>query len=186
MIWPIYALYVLTVDFIRVYKWIELQILKVFSPLLRRKGIKLAATLGVVLHSEQDTDSNNSGKGTVEQSEIALLKCEKYDKLVHFKYTNNSLFTRVANTGLLGFGECFMDGTFDYCNSPDDLTEMGTRMLENDMFDLYYNWWNKTLEKLELHTFNLQTRKRAFQVGEVHYDLGKYQKKKTLYDIQMS
>lgn len=172
MIWPIYALYVLTVAFIRAYKWIELQILKLFSPLIRRKGVKLAASLGVVLHSEQELESENSKKEAVEQSEIALLKCEKYDKLVHIKYSDSSFFTRVANTGLLGLGESYMDGTWDYCNSPEDLTELGTRVLENNMFDLYYNWWNRTLEKLELHTFNLQTRKRAFQVGQVHYDLG--------------
>lgn len=161
----------LTVALIRAYKWTELQLLKLFSPLLQSQGVKLAASLGVVLYSEQDS----------EESEKSLTKgaqkIKKYDKLVHMKYTDNSFFTRIANTGLLGFGECFMDGTINYCNSPEELTEMGTRLLENNTIDFYYNWWNKCLEWLELHTFNLQTRQRAFQVGKVHYDLGKKQKK---------
>ncbi len=65
-----------------------------------------------------------------------------------------------------------MDGAFDAKNL-EELTEFGKRLMEHDMMTWYWHPWNRFLEWVELHAFNLQTRKRAFHVVKEHYNLGK-------------
>lgn len=166
MIWPIYVFYILCVGFVLIYKWFELQILKLFNPLLRRFGTKLLEKQGVALQCPGDPELTQA------DNERVLSKCSKYDNIIHVKIHNAGVFARVANSNVLGFAEAYLDKQWDLCDGYENLTEFGKRLIENNVLNLYYNSWNTFVEWLELFAFNLQTRKRAFQVGVVHYDLG--------------
>jgi cyclopropane-fatty-acyl-phospholipid synthase len=86
-----------------------------------------------------------------------------WDVQVH----NPRLFRRIALHGSLGVGEAYMDGWWD-C---DALDELACRVLRS-----------RTLYRLgrigtfvaDLHArlINLQSHRRAFRIGEAHYDLG--------------
>ncbi len=91
---------------------------------------------------------------------------------MHLNIKDNSFYARIMSGGSLAFAETYMEGLWDFCGSEDDITEVCKRLLEKDMMDLYWNWWNRFLEWVETSAFNLQTGGRAFQVGKVHYDLG--------------
>ncbi len=168
MIWPIYIVYVVIVAFIRIYKWVEFQVLKLLTPWLKRKGKELALSIGVILHCPGDSE-----KLTAEEEQVLLQRNKKYDKIIHIKVNDNLLFARWANKGTLGCEETYMDKTWEWIDNVEDVTEFSTRTMENNLLDLYYYQWNVFLEWLELYAFNLQTRKRAFRVGQSHYDLGK-------------
>lgn len=165
MIWPVYCVYVLCVGFIRAYKWIERQVIRVMFPFFKAKAYQLSETAGIILHSPGDKP------WTERDSQRVLAKC-RYNKLVHLHIKNNEFFTRAFNLGTLGVGEAYMEGLFGVENDLEELTEVGARCFENNLLDYYWNPWNRFLEWLELHAFNLQTRKRAFEVIRQHYHLG--------------
>ncbi len=169
MIWPVYTFYVFCVGSIRVYKWIEFKILKLFHPLLLAFGKRILEPIGVVVHFPNDPEWTSTDTNRV------LSKCSpKYDKLIHITAHDIHFFTRAANTGSLGMGDAYLDKMWELCGgNEEDLTELFSRASDIKVLDMYYNWWNSALEWVELHAFNLQTRQRAFQVGVVHYDLGK-------------
>ncbi len=163
----VYFVYTLVVGLIRVYKWLELQILKLFTPLIRRIVKFLLKPLGIVIHCPGEP------KCTEDDNKKALSDCTTYDTLIHLNVYDNIFFSMVAKGGSSSSSEMFLDKIWDICGSEEELTQLTKRILEGKMFDYYYYWWNSTLEWLELFAFNLQTRQRAFQVGVVHYNLGK-------------
>ncbi len=168
MIWPVYLFYVLIVGFIRIYKWIELQVLRVFTRLIKSFVKKRLEEAGIVLHCPDDPKWSSTDNKRV------LSKCSpKYDSLIHVNIHDNDFFPRVANSNVLGTMESYLDKNWDVEGTDENSTQFGYRLLKSNSIDMYYNWWNSTLEWLELYAFNLQTRKRAFEVGVVHYDLGK-------------
>lgn len=169
MIWPVHLFYAFIVALIRIYKWVEFQILKLFNPLIKRKGKELALSMGVVFHCPEDGE-----KLSAEDQQLLLERNKKYEKVIHIKVNDNLFFARVANIGSLGLGEAYMDKTWELMGSEEDISELIERLFQTKLFNLYYNWWNTTLEWLELYAFNLQTIQRAFQVGTAHYDLGKF------------
>lgn len=81
-----------------------------------------------------------------------------------------SVYRRILMQGSLGFGESFMDGLW----TSRRLDETIYRLLSRDV-DLRINrrtrlrWLGALLRNL---LFNRQSRRRAFQVGEQHYDIG--------------
>ncbi len=81
-----------------------------------------------------------------------------------------SVYRRILMQGSLGFGESFMDGLW----TARRLDETICRLLSRDV-DLRINrrtrlrWLAALLRNL---LFNRQSRRRAFQVGEQHYDIG--------------
>jgi cyclopropane-fatty-acyl-phospholipid synthase len=81
---------------------------------------------------------------------------------------NDQLYGRIISEGSLGLGEAYMDGWWD-SNSLDNLFYCIAR---SDM----YHWIPKNSTTLCLYLkatlMNLQSKARAFQVGEQHYDLG--------------
>lgn len=165
MIWPIYAVYVCCVGLIRVLKWLEYQVLKLFIKCLKRGVNRTAAKIGVVIHYTGEERKD-------EDSSLVLAECTQYDKLVHLKVHDERMFARWANLGSLAIGETYVDKLWDYAESPEDLTQLAVRGQEQKLLQRYYVGWNRFFEWLELYAFNLQTRERAFQVGVVHYDLG--------------
>ncbi|MFM1891650.1 MAG: cyclopropane-fatty-acyl-phospholipid synthase [Pseudomonadota bacterium] len=79
-------------------------------------------------------------------------------------------YHRVLAQGSLGFGEAYMDGLWD-CER---LDEMFDRLLRADLDHKvrHLNRLHWLAESLRWRLFNYQSRRRAFQVGEQHYDIG--------------
>jgi cyclopropane-fatty-acyl-phospholipid synthase len=83
---------------------------------------------------------------------------------------DDDMYRRILTQGSLGFGESYMDGQWD-CHALDD---MFCRLMKHDIEEKLGGWSRFRLlaEVLRQKLFNLQSSKRAFQVGEQHYDIG--------------
>ncbi len=84
------------------------------------------------------------------------------------KVHDQRFFGRVLADAELGLGESYMDGWWD-CEALDQLME---RIFRTDVASHVSGNWKLSLYALRSRLFNLQSRSRAFQVGERHYDLG--------------
>ena len=80
---------------------------------------------------------------------------------------NDEIFPRVVADGMLGVGEGYMDGWWE-C---EQLDEMICRAYQAQ-FHRLIRPFNDVLYVLHARLVNLQRKKRAYQVGEQHYDLG--------------
>jgi cyclopropane-fatty-acyl-phospholipid synthase len=78
-----------------------------------------------------------------------------------------SVLERIASHGSLGLGESYMDGDWD----ADRLDEFFFRVLRARL-DQEVKPLRLLLPILRSRMFNLQSARRAWQVGRVHYDLG--------------
>jgi len=80
------------------------------------------------------------------------------------------VYRLVLAKGSLGFGEAYMDGMWE-CERLDQLFH---RLMEARIEDKIDKWSQLRLlgEILRHRLFNLQSSRRAFQVGEQHYDIG--------------
>lgn len=87
-----------------------------------------------------------------------------WDLQVH----NDELYSRVLSCGSLGFGEAYMDGWWD-CRQID---EMMARLLKDDIRKKIKANWPVVFDALLVRLTNRQNKKRAFEVGQVHYDVG--------------
>lgn len=95
---------------------------------------------------------------------ISVSGSKPWDVQIH----NKDFYTRVLKDGSLGLGEAYMDGWWD-SPSLDQFIEhvVKARLASKVKSDI------KLLFKfIALQFFNMQTKKRAFQVGIQHYDLG--------------
>jgi cyclopropane-fatty-acyl-phospholipid synthase len=86
-----------------------------------------------------------------------------WDLQVH----DDRLFTRVLLEGSLGLGESYMDGWWDTPR----LDELCHRLLTSEI-DTRVRPWTAFLHGLSARIFNLQTPRRALEVGRRHYDIG--------------
>ncbi|ODM89429.1 Cyclopropane-fatty-acyl-phospholipid synthase [Orchesella cincta] len=91
---------------------------------------------------------------------------------IHVKINNVGVFPLIANRGSLGVGEEYMNGGWEVLGTDADVSEVFYRLLVSNTFDWYFHPLNRFLYYLEFKAFNLQTRGRAFQIAEKHYDLG--------------
>lgn len=78
------------------------------------------------------------------------------------------LYGRVMRGGSLALGEAYMDGWWDV----EQLDEFFSRVLGSDVDQVAQSWLTETLISLTHSIFNYQSKARAFQVGEQHYDIG--------------
>ncbi|WP_199911755.1 cyclopropane fatty acyl phospholipid synthase [Dongshaea marina] len=78
------------------------------------------------------------------------------------------LMKRVFQEGSLGLGESYMDGWWD-CR---DLSQFFTRVLTHDLDNQLPNHFRDIMRVAAARCFNMQTKKRAWIVGEEHYDIG--------------
>lgn len=80
------------------------------------------------------------------------------------------VYRRVLAKGSLGFGEAYEDGLWECAQ----LDELFTRLLAVDIDEKLKVFTRLRLlgEYLRQQLFNLQSEKRAYQVGERHYDIG--------------
>lgn len=83
---------------------------------------------------------------------------------------DEDVYRRILSKGSLGFGESYMDGQWD-CPQ---LDELFCRLLKFNIDEKLTGWARLRLigEVLRQRLFNLQSQKRAFQVGDQHYDIG--------------
>lgn len=84
------------------------------------------------------------------------------------KVYHPEFFQRVLNEGSLGLGESYMDGWWE-CPRLDMLFE---RILAAGLEERMPRHFSDIIYVLSNRLFNKQSRKRAWQVGKEHYDLG--------------
>ncbi|MFB2863797.1 cyclopropane fatty acyl phospholipid synthase [Aeromonas sp. MdU4] len=84
------------------------------------------------------------------------------------KVYHPEFFQRVLNEGSLGLGESYMDGWWE-CPRLDMLFE---RILASGLEERMPRHFSDIIYVLSNRLFNKQSRKRAWQVGKEHYDLG--------------
>ncbi|MFN2331163.1 MAG: cyclopropane fatty acyl phospholipid synthase [Halomonas sp.] len=77
-------------------------------------------------------------------------------------------FSRLLQQGTLGLGEAYMDGWWE-C---DRIDEMTCRLLLHGLGDRAHTPSERLMYRLQAGFINLQSKARAFIVGEAHYDLG--------------
>ncbi len=100
------------------------------------------------------------------RADVQINGSRPWDMQVHDKH----MYERVFASWSLGLGESYMDGEWD-C---DQLDELFTRLLRADMGSAALGVARIKLiaEHLRHKLFNLQSKHRAFEVGEQHYDAG--------------
>jgi len=81
---------------------------------------------------------------------------------------NEQFYQRVLTQGSLGLGESYMDGWWD-CEK---LDEFFYRVLRSQLESKVRQNWALLFRVVLARVINLQSKKRAFQIGEKHYDLG--------------
>jgi len=81
-----------------------------------------------------------------------------------------AVYRRILTHGSLGFGESYMDGEWDCA----ELDQLFTLLLEADIDEKLVGWARIRLFAARLKGWlrNLQAPRRAFEVGERHYDIG--------------
>jgi cyclopropane-fatty-acyl-phospholipid synthase len=79
-------------------------------------------------------------------------------------------YRRILTGGSLGFGESYMDEMWD----AERLDQLFHRLLRCDIDERIHNVsrWRFLADVLRHTLFNLQSMRRAFEVGERHYDIG--------------
>lgn len=83
---------------------------------------------------------------------------------------DDEVYSRILANGSLGFGEAYMDGLWE----SEQLDELIARLLSHDINEKLRGWTRlRLLGEAARRTFsNRQSYRRAFQVGEHHYDTG--------------
>jgi len=81
---------------------------------------------------------------------------------------NENFYQRVLAQGSLGLGESYMDGWWD-C---DQLDEFFTKVLSAKLDLKIKQDWKLIFNLIFWRVFNQQSAKRAFTIGEKHYDIG--------------
>jgi cyclopropane-fatty-acyl-phospholipid synthase len=84
------------------------------------------------------------------------------------RVNNDKFFERVLAQGSLGLGESYMDGWWD-CQR---LDEFFFRLLRSEVESKAKKNRALLFQILSARLFNLQSKSKAFQIGERHYDLG--------------
>lgn len=95
---------------------------------------------------------------------VAINGPRAWDIRVH----NPALFKRILQEGSLGFGESYMDGWWE-CERLDMLF---TRILQAGVDERLPKSLSDIARVAYARLFNRQSRKRAWQVGKEHYDIG--------------
>jgi len=87
-----------------------------------------------------------------------------YDIQVH----NEDFYSRVLRSGTLGLGEAYMDGWWD-CEALDQFFH---KVLSADLDRQIRNNWKVILKLGWKYLLNPGRKKKAFEVGQKHYDIG--------------
>jgi cyclopropane-fatty-acyl-phospholipid synthase len=90
------------------------------------------------------------------------------DRDFDIQVNNNEFYRRLIVDGSLGLGESYMDGWWDCKNLP----ECASRLYKAKLIKKIRGNFRFILNYLILKLTNLQSKSRAYQVAENHYDLG--------------
>ncbi len=97
-------------------------------------------------------------------AEIEVNGSHPWDIQVH----DDRLYDRIVQKTEVGFGEAYMDGWWD----AEAIDELITRVLLADLRSILKGDYTLAIKAFATRLFNLQSKARAFEVGEHHYDLG--------------
>ena len=103
-------------------------------------------------------------KDLLAQADITINGDRPWDITVH----NPDLYPRVMGQGSLGLGEAYMEAWWD---SP-ALDQFFFKLFRADLVNKAPKNLNTVLSVLKSKLINMQSKSRAFAVGEQHYDLG--------------
>jgi len=103
-------------------------------------------------------------EGLLKKADVMIGGTRPQDITVH----DERLFNRVIRYGSVGLGEAYMDGWWDANQLDEFFNRVLTAHLNRDISVNLASFF--TVAKAFF--FNLQSSKRAFKVGEEHYDLG--------------
>jgi cyclopropane-fatty-acyl-phospholipid synthase len=95
---------------------------------------------------------------------IKINGSDPWDVHVH----DDRFYRRVLTRGELGIGESYMEGWWDCVQ----VEELIFRILKYNLDEQVRRKYNILITHLWASLFNLQSRRRAFIIGERHYDLG--------------
>ena len=110
-----------------------------------------------------DSHLKKRTENLLQHADIAIDGERPWD--IHVK--NKNLYRRVFAQGSLGFGEAYMDGWWD-SESPDELF---ARLIKAHL-DKHFKSISLMMTALKAKLLNCQSSKRAYQVGEKHYNIG--------------
>lgn len=110
-----------------------------------------------------DTRLQNRIEGLLQHADVSINGDRPWD----IQVKNKSLYRRVFAQGSLGFGEAYMDGWWD----SESIDELFTRLLKAQL-DQKFKSFVIFMTALKAKLFNCQSAKRAYKVGEQHYNIG--------------
>lgn len=110
------------------------------------------------------SDPEAVAKNLLSKADITINGNKPWDIAVH----NNELYTRAIGQGSIGLGESYMDGWWD-CQA---LDQFFFKIFRADLIHHVPINLNTIFAVIKSKLMNLQSKARAFQVGEQHYDLG--------------
>jgi cyclopropane-fatty-acyl-phospholipid synthase len=84
------------------------------------------------------------------------------------KISNKNFYNRVFTQSSLGLGESYIDGWWD-CEK---LDEFFYRLLRFEVDNKVKQNWVLLFKALIFRIINMQSKRKSFQIGEKHYDLG--------------
>ncbi|WP_043532397.1 cyclopropane fatty acyl phospholipid synthase [Litchfieldella xinjiangensis] len=111
-----------------------------------------------------DTRARRVVEQLIEGSGVTLNGSASHDLQIN----HPDFFSRVLHQGTLGLGEAYMDGWWD-C---DRIDELAHRLLRHGLGEHAQTPSERLMYRLQSGFFNLQSKARAYIVGEAHYDLG--------------
>lgn len=94
--------------------------------------------------------------------------CLNGDAPQDLKVYHPDLFSRVLHQGTLGLGEAYMDGWWE----ADSIDEFTYLVLCHGLGERAHTPSERLMYRLQSGFFNLQSKTRAYIVGEAHYDMG--------------
>lgn len=109
------------------------------------------------------SDPEKVAREMLAQADVTINGNRPWDITVH----NKDLYTRVMQQGSLGLGEAYMDGWWD-CRA---LDQFFYKILSADLDSKIQLNWTIISSIITAKLLNLQSKERAFEVGEKHYDI---------------
>lgn len=110
------------------------------------------------------SDSKEVVQKLLTKADIQINGDRPWDITVH----NEKLYDRVLAQGSLGLGESYMDGWWDV----PELDQFFFRLFRSGAIEQVPYSWNTIFAVAKSKLLNMQSKARAFMVGEQHYDLG--------------
>ena len=122
-----------------------------------------APTPRVSLHGGRDERLRTRVAALLARAQVQVDGAMPWDLQIR----NPRVFARVLAQGSLGLGEAFMDGDWDAASLDQLLTRLLAARLDQQVLG-----WGDRWAALRAWLINAQAGRRAFVVGERHYDLG--------------